>query len=525
MSTKNLYDVLEVDSQASFAEIKKAFFKKVREIGGPERSPQKYKLLIEAYDTLGNEASRAEYDSMSEYGDEIEDLIAEAEELLDDEDDEIAQDAIKPLKEAVVLAPKVARLRNLLGIAFLRGEKFDSALEQFSKAIKIDDSNPSYWNNYGYASENLSYNQKAEDAYLKSIELDPHNNSNNIALVRFLHKIGRKNEAYERLEDAIMADGKIDFNDFSYFYHKISLLFQDGKDEDTRQVFEKVLEVADDEHKKEYAAWMFMSFSQMLIELKAYDLVEYLSEYAHKLVPSDQEYKNFYDAVKSIVQVTKEYEKIKDDETIHPLVKELLRIYVADHGSYLSNQEVQTQLEEIKEYIDNALTTYPDGKEIIASLKKIKQYHKSLYNLNSKLFDNLFSITPSYKRHRGKCPHCGETILVQYNYYGTYVCNSCNGAVEYNHFVFSKTRMGKGFSDCFVATAIYQDRNHPSVILLRDWRDSVLVNTLIGMFFIRIYYKIGPYLSKIVKKHIALQKVLKNILDEFVSYIKSRQQY
>lgn len=51
---------------------------------------------------------------------------------------------------------------------------------------------------------------------------------------------------------------------------------------------------------------------------------------------------------------------------------------------------------------------------------------------------------------------------------------------------------------CFVATAAYGDRLHPDVVMLRRFRDQVLVSYPAGRVFIRTYWIIGPVLAKVV---------------------------
>lgn len=51
---------------------------------------------------------------------------------------------------------------------------------------------------------------------------------------------------------------------------------------------------------------------------------------------------------------------------------------------------------------------------------------------------------------------------------------------------------------CFVATAAYGDRLHPDVVMLRRFRDQVLVSYPAGRAFIRVYWIIGPRLAKVV---------------------------
>ncbi len=75
-------------------------------------------------------------------------------------------------------------------------------------------------------------------------------------------------------------------------------------------------------------------------------------------------------------------------------------------------------------------------------------------------------------------------------------------------------------SNCFVATAVYEDIHHPKVQLLRKYRDEVLRKNFFGIGFIKIYYSVGPYLAIPVKRNQKLKLVLKKILDVIVRRIE-----
>jgi hypothetical protein len=52
---------------------------------------------------------------------------------------------------------------------------------------------------------------------------------------------------------------------------------------------------------------------------------------------------------------------------------------------------------------------------------------------------------------------------------------------------------------CFVATATYGDENVVEVRFLRAFRDEVLSKSRFGKCFIWFYYKISPYLARVVE--------------------------
>lgn len=77
-------------------------------------------------------------------------------------------------------------------------------------------------------------------------------------------------------------------------------------------------------------------------------------------------------------------------------------------------------------------------------------------------------------------------------------------------------------SACFVATATYRDENHPDVQYLRTFRDQYLLMCKFGIYSVKIYYKIGPYLARIVAQHDILRKISYACLTRFVKYLRNR---
>jgi len=56
-------------------------------------------------------------------------------------------------------------------------------------------------------------------------------------------------------------------------------------------------------------------------------------------------------------------------------------------------------------------------------------------------------------------------------------------------------------SNCFIVTTTMGDINHPVVVDFRKFRDEFLLKSFFGNYFIIMYYKIGPYLSNVIKNN------------------------
>ncbi len=74
---------------------------------------------------------------------------------------------------------------------------------------------------------------------------------------------------------------------------------------------------------------------------------------------------------------------------------------------------------------------------------------------------------------------------------------------------------------CFIATAVYGSYSAPDVILLRRFRDQVLLKYAIGRCFVSVYYWISPSIANFMCTREPLKKWVKLILIDFlVMYVK-----
>ncbi len=93
------------------------------------------------------------------------------------------------------------------------------------------------------------------------------------------------------------------------------------------------------------------------------------------------------------------------------------------------------------------------------------------------------------------CPHCGQPDPVQSS------------------------------ASCFVVTAVYGNINHPVVQDFRFFRDNTLVSYSLGKLFIKIYYKLGPYLANIISKHKSLIKITQLIFIKPIHLLIKRKSH
>lgn len=75
---------------------------------------------------------------------------------------------------------------------------------------------------------------------------------------------------------------------------------------------------------------------------------------------------------------------------------------------------------------------------------------------------------------------------------------------------------------CYIATMAYGDYNHPSVIILRQFRDERLLTNNMGRFFVSFYYWISPKMVKVLTGHRKTNAIIRAVLDKIVLYMSSK---
>lgn len=72
-------------------------------------------------------------------------------------------------------------------------------------------------------------------------------------------------------------------------------------------------------------------------------------------------------------------------------------------------------------------------------------------------------------------------------------------------------------SGCYIATMAYGDYEHPKVLILRKYRDEILLHSILGRLFVKIYYFVSPKIVFVLRDQKSVNYFFRIILDRFVS--------
>lgn len=88
---------------------------------------------------------------------------------------------------------------------------------------------------------------------------------------------------------------------------------------------------------------------------------------------------------------------------------------------------------------------------------------------------------------------------------------------------YSSSRSSSSSDGCYIATMCYGDYDHPQVLVLRDFRDTVLRQYEWGRKFIGFYYKHSPIWVEHLKDKKLINNIIRKSLDNFITlyrYVK-----
>ncbi len=196
--SQNHYQVLRIERTADERAIKKAYFTLIREFP-PDKAPEEFKKLREAYEVLSDPVARQRFDAVDkdfqEYGDELAERLRAIEEQIKGGGDAGAQAALKALLEE---HPTLTIARENLAFSYMRTGAFAEALDQWKALSKAAPEEARYHFHKGLTWNRLDQPDKALKAVEKAHALKPDELRFHLAVIDLL--LGQRNLTEALLE-------------------------------------------------------------------------------------------------------------------------------------------------------------------------------------------------------------------------------------------------------------------------------------------------------------------------------------
>jgi predicted amidophosphoribosyltransferase len=72
---------------------------------------------------------------------------------------------------------------------------------------------------------------------------------------------------------------------------------------------------------------------------------------------------------------------------------------------------------------------------------------------------------------------------------------------------------------CFIATAVYGSDTMPDVVLLREFRDTILVRSRLGRMIVNTYYYLSPPLARVISTKLLFRNLVRKFFIQPIVYI------
>lgn len=127
---------------------------------------------------------------------------------------------------------------------------------------------------------------------------------------------------------------------------------------------------------------------------------------------------------------------------------------------------------------------------------------------------------------KGICPSCGNSPIDNtYSYRSGlspnrvfYICRNCSNEGKKTS-IYHSDNDDNGF--CYIATVCYGDYNASEVKILRNYRDEVLAQSILGRFLIKAYYFLScRFANWLVGKRKLTLLVKRFVLDKIVDILR-----
>lgn len=338
--TDSFYSLLEIDEGASADKIKKAYFTAVRRFP-PERFPDEFKKIREAYDTLSNPESRREYDEMLHTGTRYEEPFNIGRKAFEDGDYETAYRQFEIARKLVVKRHSV--IENLMGLTCMEREEYKKATDIFRDLTEAFPENSVFHSNLGYSYFKRGMYVQAVKAMEEALRYDRSNVENWLALSYCRFKMREFDRSRAALKEGIRHCGE----NVSFYLKLLELDAAEGNAGAFQEDLEQLVGlVGKDKEMKENVTWSLTEIAQFLIDERKPDYAAKIFEKLRKLNPGKKAIREMYEEASRLEGLHAEFERLKSDMAVHKMLLEYIegKIYFDGYESDDDSLDVMRRL-------------------------------------------------------------------------------------------------------------------------------------------------------------------------------------
>jgi len=368
--SSNYYEILGIALNSTALEIKKSYFASVRKYP-PERFPEEFKRIREAYETLSEPESRSEYDT----GMKIKGFAQYYEKASYAYDEDRYDEAIGLSEKALEFSPGNKTARNLMGMCFIKIEEYNKAAILYKKLISESPEKPFYYSNLGEVLLAKGAYKQAIKAFETALGLD-RSHDYSWAHVGYCYYLQENYEkARQMLEQGIDECGE----SISIYTELIRI---DIAQNDLNKLIKNIgrLEklAKKDEELKETVAWFFTELAKKLMQHMP-DFAAKLLEKAKKLDPDEKGIYSMHKKASKIQKLQEPIARLKNDLAVHIWIKDIAAKAVLGYADEIEERELSI--------CERLLLREPAN--VLSSIKHLKVEYPEIFKEHKGFFQKI----------------------------------------------------------------------------------------------------------------------------------------
>ncbi|MBS4021325.1 MAG: tetratricopeptide repeat protein [Dethiobacter sp.] len=384
---KDYYSILNIAKEATAMEIKKAYFALVR-VYPPDRYPEEFMKIREAYEVLIDDNTRRQHDEVDAMPDVVRAYFKEGRKALDAGE---AEEAIRLLEQVVKVYPKFSVVNSLLGEAYLINENSGKAIRTFEDLVSRERNNAGFARQLAHAYAMRGWHIKAIQQYHRALSLDEDNISLWLGLLDCYLKAKDYEEAKKTVLTGLEVSNRKGWDNLELYYHIIQIDILSGDHAGMRQHLEEVKNKAvEKEEERANVAWFLASLAKKIQLIGLSEESTATIDAALTLLPDDKEIKKIKKEMDMEHDILSQIKKLEADPSINSHLAEMLDFerHLCNDTSCLDCRITQFFLEmdvviEIKSY----------RKDIL----RLKKSYPELYEIKKEFFDT--ALNPRKEEH------------------------------------------------------------------------------------------------------------------------------
>jgi len=282
LDSADLYSRLGVSQSATAEEIKRAYLALVRRYT-PERAPEAFKRIREAYETLSNSDARRQYDSRPDPRVAL--LLNQASDAMKSHEYQVAEQAYK---KVLLASPGLGWVRNLLGLCFLYQRRADEAIAQYERLLRESGADASIHANAGQAYWMAKRFDEAEREFRAARSAgDEKSSEYGLSLIQVIVDRGEPERADKVAiaESEAASPGSVAALEYSVKRIELALLL--GRAYTIPSLLLRIQQSVSRDEQRSYAALLLAKMAARLITGEAFQSAEHVATVAKALQPTD----------------------------------------------------------------------------------------------------------------------------------------------------------------------------------------------------------------------------------------------